>query len=116
MKRPPASRAALDFSGPDDGALVLEGPGFVGDVGVYLSAGPDTDPPSHDSYRAELFRVGDELLVRAVQLHSSTSLEIGGTPERATWRASSDGGRSWRKADPPPSLEQAQVLDRIAAG
>ena len=90
--------------------------GAIGEPGIYLMAGDDSDPPTHYSYEAELHATSALLVVRVVQRQSSSGLLIGLQPERTEWRISSDGGRSWRPASAAPSLDGARLLDRITAG
>jgi len=115
LRRPEALQAMPDFQG-ENGELVVVDSGVIGELGISVMAGDDSDPPAHYGYEAELHATSELLVVRVVQRESSTGLLIGVRPERTEWRISHDGGRSWRAVSATPSLDGARLLDRITAG
>lgn len=108
LRRPEPTGRSPDFSGDNDGALVLVAGGEQLDVGVYLMAGDDTDPPTHYAYDVELYETNEILVVRTIkrQTHLGELLET---------RISDDHGRSWRLTSAAVAVDGARLLDRIGA-
>jgi hypothetical protein len=106
LKRPEVSGRSPDFSGANDGALVLVDGEERRDVGLYLMSGDDTHPPTHYSYEVELYALHDALVIRAVQRGTGQGVEM---------RISYDQGRSWRLTSAPSELDAARLLDQIEA-
>jgi hypothetical protein len=108
LRRPEPTGQSPDFSGGNDGALVLVAGGEQRDVGVYLMAGDDTDPPMHYAYDVELYELNDALMIRTIRWETRRG-------EVVETRVSDDHGRTWRMTSAPRALDGALLLDRIGA-
>src|SRR6478609_5608657 len=108
LRRPEPTGRSPDFSGDNDGALVLVASDEQRDVGVHLMAGDDTDPPTHYAYDVELYEWNNVLIVRTVKWETRRG-------EVVETRVSDDRGRSWRVTSAPLAVDRALLLDRIGA-
>lgn len=108
LRRPKPTGRSPDFSGENDGALVLVCRNEQRDVGVHLMAGDDTDPPTHYAYDVELYALREVLVIRTVQWETRRG-------ELVETRVSDDDGRSWRLTSAPLALDGALLLDRVGA-
>lgn len=115
LRRPQRTGSSPDFSGANDGALVIEDGAAVRDVGVDVMAGDDTDPPTHYSYEASLFALDERLVVCTTMRRSSSSRLLNASGDETAIRISDDSGRTWRVSAFAPTLDGWRLVDRIEA-
>lgn len=113
LSRPVPTDSSPDFSGANDGALVIEDGDALRDLGVYVTAGDDTDPPTHFSYEASLYASNDRLVVCVMMRRSSSSRFLNASGEETAWRISEDSGRTWQVIESTPTLDAWRLVDRV---
>jgi hypothetical protein len=116
LRRPVPTYSSPDFSGANDGALLIEDGDALFDLGINVVAGDDTDPPTHFSYEASLYALNDRLVVSTTMRRSSSSRLLNASGDELALRISEDSGRTWRVIEFAPALDEWRLVDRVDAG